>query len=164
MSTAAATWINAVLDLVRVSWQIQLGLFCTALIVVVLPAAWTEWIGVAKLMSSLRPICFVTTMLTSVMLIINGADRLVGHLTTERNFMGVLRNLSADERQVLRGYLESDSKTQYLDIRDGVAGGLLAAGVIYRSTNVATPNSFAFGYNIQPWAWGRLKKYPQLLE
>ena len=73
-----------------------------------------------------------------------------------------MHDLTPDERQVLRVYLESDTRTQYLDVQDGVAQGLAQARIIYRASNMGTLTTFAF--NVQPWAWDYLRAHRELLE
>lgn len=73
-----------------------------------------------------------------------------------------LHDLTPDERQVLRAYIENDTRTQYLDLQDGVAQGLAQARIIYRASTLGTLTSFA--YNMQPWAWDYLRAHPELLD
>lgn len=163
MSSTATAWINAVLEVVRLSWQIQLALFITAVVVVVCPGSWAAAVGVSELVLTIRPYCFVLGLLMSVLLTINLVELLSRYLIDERRYMRVLRELSDDERELLRSYIEGNTKTQSLPISDGVAGGLVGIHVLYRASNVGHPGGVSFPFNIQPWAWTRLKRSPELL-
>ena len=73
-----------------------------------------------------------------------------------------LHNLSADEKAYLAPFILDDESTQYFLIEDGVAGGLTAKGVIYRSSQVGSLVD-GWAFNIQPWAKEYLAQNPELL-
>jgi hypothetical protein len=73
-----------------------------------------------------------------------------------------LHRLTAEEVQILRQYIEGQTRTNYLDINDGVVSGLISEAIIYRSANVSTFFT-TFAHNIQPWAWNYLNKHRNLL-
>jgi len=53
------------------------------------------------------------------------------------------------------------TKSQYLDIRDGVVNGLVNEQVIYLAAQVG--DLLRMAYNIQPWAWKYLNEKKELL-
>jgi len=73
-----------------------------------------------------------------------------------------LRNLTAEERELLAKYVDGGTRSQDLDIRDGVVQGLADAGILYRSASVSKFYT-SFAHNIQPWAWDYLTENPALL-
>ncbi len=76
-----------------------------------------------------------------------------------------LHVLTAEEMQILSGYIESKSKTQYLSMDCGVVNGLVDERIIYRVTEFNSPihGGLTFAYNILPWAWDYLNKNSYLL-
>jgi hypothetical protein len=74
-----------------------------------------------------------------------------------------LHNLSPEEKAVLAQYIVLDTKTLRLGAGSGVAGGLEASKIIFRSSSFGSMGS-GFAYNIQPWAWSYLKQHPEVLE
>jgi len=72
-----------------------------------------------------------------------------------------LHNLTAEEREILRGYIGNGTKTQLLDIQSGVVNELEEVFIIYRSSNIGHLSGWS--YNIQPWAWDYLNKHLELL-
>jgi Na+-transporting methylmalonyl-CoA/oxaloacetate decarboxylase gamma subunit len=74
-----------------------------------------------------------------------------------------LHDLTPDEKAYLQPYIKQEENTQYFAIVDGIAGGLEAKGIIYRSSNVG---NFLSGtaYNMQPWAREYLRENPDLLK
>jgi hypothetical protein len=73
-----------------------------------------------------------------------------------------LHNLTEEEKALLRGYVERQSRTQYFDMENGVARGLEAERIIFQASNIGRIDSWA--YNIQPWAWTYLSGRPELLK
>lgn len=74
-----------------------------------------------------------------------------------------LHDLTAEEKGYLAPFVFDGVNTQNFDIDDGIAGGLMAKNIIYRSSNVCNV-LHGFPYNIQPWARDYLRKNPELLE
>lgn len=74
----------------------------------------------------------------------------------------MLNNLSKEEKEFLKTYLDKDSKTQYRHFQDGVSAGLAVKGVLFSPTTMMYDNKIA--YNIHEWAWEHLKKHPHLLK
>ena len=74
-----------------------------------------------------------------------------------------LITLSSAEKQILKKYIDKDTQSQQLGTMDGIAEGLVAKRILYRSSSLGTADAY-FAYNIQPWAWDYLKKHPELLE
>lgn len=78
-----------------------------------------------------------------------------------------LADLTSEERKILRGFLHSNTKTQTLGLESGVVQGLVAAGIIYRSSRIGRQwagRGIGFDYNILDWVWIYLKKNPSLLD
>ena len=80
-----------------------------------------------------------------------------------KNRLKYLYQLTIQEKNILSGYIDDDTKTQELSIMSGVVKGLEYAGVIYRSTDLGSAAGASFDYNIQPWAWHYLKDNLELL-
>jgi len=73
-----------------------------------------------------------------------------------------LNDLTSDELEILREYIGTQSKTQYLPIDSGVVQGLVNNKIIYRSANVGDIVD-GWAFNIQPWAWDYLNVNLHLL-
>jgi hypothetical protein len=74
----------------------------------------------------------------------------------------LLKNLSGDEKGVLKSYFKKDTKSQIYDVSDGIVAGLARKEILFHAT------SYGFGdemsCNIEEWAWEYLKEHPQLLD
>ena len=77
-----------------------------------------------------------------------------------------LYNLTADEKNILAGYIKNKTRTCYLNYSNGVVKGLEHETIIYRSSDINSSyhGLMAFPYNIQPWAWDYLNNNPNLLD
>jgi hypothetical protein len=73
-----------------------------------------------------------------------------------------LQQLTGDEKLVLQGYVHGQTRTQYLDLNDGVVAGLVAARVLYRATTISRSYT-TFAYNISDVAWDYLHEHPEVL-
>ena len=74
-----------------------------------------------------------------------------------------LKDLSPQERAILRQFINGNTKTVTLNISSGVHAALELRQVIYRASTVSANYTY-FDYNIQPWAWDYLRSHPKVLE
>lgn len=74
-----------------------------------------------------------------------------------------IKNTSRVEREILARYITEDTTTIAFDFRDGIINGLIAKGILYKSSQASNPFSYDFDHNIRPWAWKYLKENPELL-
>ena len=73
-----------------------------------------------------------------------------------------LSALTEPEKDLVRRYINEGTRTQNLEISDGVASGLVSASVLYRASDVSIGMMF-FPYNMQPWAWEYIQAHPEVL-
>jgi len=74
-----------------------------------------------------------------------------------------LHDLTHEEKGYLAPYVIDGVNTQYFAMEDGVAGGLAAKNIIYRSSSVFNMLD-GIPYNIQPWAKDYLLTRIELLQ
>lgn len=79
-----------------------------------------------------------------------------------RGVIFYLQTLTKDEINILKPYIIKKSRTQQLDIRDGVVTGLAEAQIIYSSSEIGHLDS-GFSFNINKRAWDYLNKHKRLL-
>lgn len=82
--------------------------------------------------------------------------------STEQRRVEVLMDLTPSEKAYLLPYIRDQEGTQYFSLTDGVAGGLVAKGILFRASNLGSMKT-GFAYNLQPWARRQLAKNPKLL-
>lgn len=76
--------------------------------------------------------------------------------------IGHLKDLAPDEKTRLAPYIKRQMSSVTYELTDGVVRGLVAKGILYRSSNVGRGTAFPF--NIQPWARQEIERNPHLLE
>jgi hypothetical protein len=74
-----------------------------------------------------------------------------------------LHALTPDEKAYLLPFVIGGQNTLYFHVQDGVAGGLIAKKILYRSSTIGSMLS-GFAHNLRPWARDYLEKHPHLLE
>jgi hypothetical protein len=124
--------------------------------------------GLAEFADDYRPYVGVLFLLSSAFLISavvaflwEFAVEWLDEGLTVRNGRRRLQNLTPADKEVLRAYVEGDTRTRYFTINNGVVKGLEHEGVLYRASNLGRGSTFP--YNLQPWAWEHLKAHPELL-
>ena len=156
------------LDWVKLSPRYLSPIAAFAGFVLFAPPGMLDRLGLAQAATTYRLyfgvvfLLFTILLLTSVLASIY--DALIGWRGQRRktkDMQQTLHRLSEPEKEVLCGYIQGQTTTQYLDMSDGVVGGLEAQRIIYKSSNIGDPESWA--YNIQPWAWNYLNDHPKLL-
>ena len=112
-----------------------------------------------------RPWPGLALLLSGIATIVSGATSLNPFLNrTIRNWQRPrrLRNLTPEERGVLRGYVERQTRTRMFKLENGIVKGLVHADVIY----LASGDGYVlegFAHNIHDWAWDYLQKHPNLV-
>ena len=87
------------------------------------------------------------------------------YLKALRSGKKYLRSLTADEKKILRGYLENETRTRNLSMEDGVVTGLESSLVLYKATGLLRAGrDMTTDYNLHPWAWEYLREHPELIE
>ncbi len=155
--------IPAIMDTIKQSARV---LFVASCLLLFLPQKYLALIGLDNWVVMYRSwlgILLLVSFLVVLGEVFNWAQKRyrVGQIFS--NGKQRLRNLTPEEKEILRGYIEDNTKTQKLDMLSGVVNGLVQENVIYQ----ASPIGEILGgcdYNIQPWAWNYLQKNKHLLE
>jgi hypothetical protein len=130
-----------------------------------LPQSTAELLGIAGLRAQFRPWLGVAVFVSVAALLLNVGSAIWAWWQRRQRSAALrmeLLDLSATEKQLLKGYLEQRTKTQYFTLTNGVATGLESRKILYRAANMGDMIS-GFAFNIQPWAWSELIEHPELL-
>lgn len=74
------------------------------------------------------------------------------------------KNLTDEEKEILRYFIENKTRSANLSLKNGVVLGLEQRKIIIRLGILGTDAiSMSFPFNIQPWAWEYFNKNPDLL-
>jgi len=73
-----------------------------------------------------------------------------------------LQMLTPEEKEILRFYIDNQTRSQRLDIKSGTVNALQREKIIVRGSNLGS--FWGFDFIIQPWAWEHLNGNPHLLD
>jgi hypothetical protein len=134
------------------------------------PPTWLSIFWITGLVSSYRPWFGLAFLLSAALLassaLIATCEWLKGKYrerATRKYRHRRLRQLTEDEKAILRGYVEGQTKTQYLAMSNGTVGQFVAEKILFRASSLGSVADY-FPYNIQPWAWKYLNEHPELLD
>ena len=142
-----------------------LGCICWAFIL--LPLKVTGLLGITEIINSYRSYLGLGAILfTFYLLSFILYEYLRGYLNQQIIIKRVkkrLKNLTTDEKDALRPYVEENKRTDHFNMASGVANGLESKQILYRSSNLSDLGPY-FPYNIQDYAFDYLKRNTHLLE
>lgn len=78
-----------------------------------------------------------------------------------------LNKLTPGEKEILRYYIQYNTRSQDLNIQNGEVSKLLSDGFIYLASNVSyggMRGSFTFPVNISDWVWEYVRENPEVLD
>jgi Super-infection exclusion protein B len=98
-------------------------------------------VGIAGFVSDYRPYFGVAFLLSTALLLSSALGAAPGWAKQKREEVALLRSrrerlhhLSEPGKEVLRGYIEEGTRTQYFPMHDGVVGGLQAEHIVFRAS------------------------------
>jgi hypothetical protein len=152
------------------SYKRWLALLIGCVVLLFLPYQWLRWLSLLDFATKYRPWIAVGALGSGAVLLtelIEPSRKWIFDRyelwRSHRVSVDYLRNLTAVEKAALKAYISGDTETRYFPMGDGVSSGLVAKGLIYRSSSVGHLVS-GFAHNIQPWVRHYLLKNPGLLE
>ena len=129
------------------------------------PQEWLEGLGLAQLLPPIRGYLGAGFVVISCFLVARFVQWLVSAFSKKmaiRSYQKLLHSLSPEEKAILKKFVDGDTKTVALDIRSGVACGLVAQRIISMASSIGRFGTY-FDHNIQPWALAYLKGHPKLV-
>ena len=159
-----------VLDWLMLSPKYLLPILVAASILLFGPVEFLNIIGLEKFLGEYRMWVGVAWLASAALLasrlltpIVKFLRRWVFEKNWVRHGKNRLQQLTPTEKEILRGFVFYNTRSQYLDFQNGDVKGLERERIIVMASNTGNlPQGFA--YNIQPWAWEYLNENPQLLE
>lgn len=157
--------LNALDWLRKVPTGFLLALSFVLALLLFLPAEIAETLAVSDFRDSYRKylgpafLLVVSFFITKALLFFNDFRR---RKASKSRRLLQLHGLTAEEKGYLSQFILQGRNTIHVAMGDGVAGGLEAKGIIYRSSNVF---NILEGppFNLQPWARDYLSQHPDLL-
>jgi hypothetical protein len=143
-------------SVLRVGVPIYVAAFIASVLLLFLPDAIAEQIGIATFRQIWRGDIGTVFIASIALLASSGISAIshsfgnnLGNRRLQRLNLEALRMLTEDEKKILRSFIIDGENTKNAPINSGIAGGLVAKGIIYRSSNIGHVFG-GFSYNLQP--------------
>jgi len=158
------------IEAIKLSPRYLLPIWIFTGFVVFAPKELLSIFGLTDIVSSYRPYFGLAFLLSGALLVSSACIAFYEWLKRKhrervtRTFRHQrLRQLTEDEKAILRGYIEGQTRTQVLSMSDGTVGQFVVEKILFRASSLGSVADY-FPYNIQPWAWEYLNEHPELLE
>jgi hypothetical protein len=159
--------ITRILESLKLSPKYLFAVFAAGVFLLFAPLRFQ--VGLVEFRQRFLPYIGGVTLISATLLLTHGVAALFDSLKRKRaarkelkSFQERLHSLTPAEKEALRPYIREEVNTRTFVINDGVAGGLVGKGILYRSSNTAL--FMYFPYNLQTWARDYLKEHPEWLD
>jgi len=147
---------ETIINLIEKSLLVLFVIFATCGILIYCPSVASD-LGLTKFVESNKPYIGVGFLITGLTLFGKVFQWGYTRWNQHNYFKKTISNLTSEEIEIIKNFIESKSDTQQLSIQSGVVGGLVAKKIIVRATNVGhTGFGFIFDHNLQSWVRGYL--------
>ncbi|MFT0879072.1 super-infection exclusion protein B [Rhodopseudomonas sp. G2_2311] len=150
-------------------WKLYLAALLASAALLFIPDWLITHLGLGEIKQTYRTYAGIALVASSSLLMVNLIS-FIGkialkpwhHRQFTRHVHKALRELTPAEKDFLRDFIHGQANTVSAPINDGVAGGLAAKQIIYRSSNFSY--GLEFQYNLQPVPRKLLSAHPELLD
>lgn len=160
-------------ELLKLSPSKLVGAVISLILFFCIPEQWLQNMRILEFKQKYSYI-FSIALLVSVVLLIMQICQIVGRRIQRQvreweirnEIMQKLQLITEDEKQILRYYIFKQTRTNYLDIRNGAVNGLVAANIIRRSSEVSMNvgfNNMIFAFRISDIAWQILNENTEFI-
>ena len=156
------------LDAIKLSPKYLIPIFLASGFLLFSPPQYSETLGLDKLIILYRSWIGLVFLLSSTLLFSHAISQIWSWVTkkygAKKRLISLkkrLGNLTVEEKKILNAYISNQTRTQVLDLENGIVNGLIQEGIIYRVSPIVRVTLTAC--NIQPWAWDFLNENKHLL-
>ena len=162
---AVEGFVKPLFELLKQPLRYSVAIGIVGAIVLFSPDSVVNKLGMLKYRDEGKPY-FGAILLLCIALTIASGIGAVGEKINDYRFLRAIKKrlhrLSPEEKQLLRTYIERQTRSLNLDVTSGIVNGLEQETIIYQASSIGHLMS-GFAYNIQPWAWDYLNEHPRLL-
>ena len=151
--------------------RVLVGIFIFCLVAIGIPNTLLEKMGLLSIRDENLVWLWIALFLSLSMLLSNLIFEYSSSLkdlylkwNTKRRRLGVFKNLTNEERNILKDYIDNDILTKSFSMFSGKHKRLENYGVLYASSEISVPGRGTFDFNIAQWAKDYLKKHPEFLK
>jgi len=164
-------WIGSVISaVINAGWKIYLAAFIASGTLLGMPDSMITHLGLGELRHTYRTQAGIVLIVAASLLVTNIISAVAATILTpwrkwrfKQRIFNTLSELTFDEKAFIVPFILNGENTRYAEFHDGVAKGLEAKHILYRSSTISAPGG-AFPYNLQPYARKILNEHQDLLQ
>jgi len=152
------------LELLKVPTNYVVGALVMLLLIIFIPESIVSNIGFSAYRKQGQSYLWVALIFTIFILL----SRLIGAVAkryVQNKALSIrkkrLHVLTVDEKEILRQYIEDQTRTVSFPVGEEIVASLVAEKILVRVSNVGV--YMKFPYSIQPWVWEYLNDHSYLL-
>jgi len=160
---------KTILEVLKLAPRYLIALAISAGLFLFVPDKWLKVVDIYDFAHNYRPWFAITFVFSCVLLVIDWSIKINARIkhskaTAEASNRRLqrLHRLTEAEKQILRFYIQNNTRTNVLRIDDGVVNGLVTARIIFPAANVGNIIE-GLAHNISDFAWDYLQKHQHLL-
>lgn len=161
-------WLKHALEWLKTSPRYFFPVAVASAAILFLPEGFIKPLGLLSLRIESQAYLGAAFLFSSCVIVCDGFLRFVawargkyGKRVALRDAIRRLEKLTPKEQELLRLYLEEQTRTQKFNMESGVVAGLVQANILCPAVRQAS--MYEFPFNIQPWAWDYLNAHPEVV-
>jgi len=164
--------ITSFLDSIRLTPKVAGSVFLFSVVVFLLPRSLLNALAINELRDQYAPWLGVSVLLSGSVLIAHAVAPTARWVRNRFDYYRALRrgrrhlsDLTPSEREILKRYMDANTRSRSLSAEDGTVACLVADHILYRPTRfVRAGLSIEADYVLDTWAWKHLHKHPELID
>ena len=149
--------VSSILGLLEQAPKVFFALALVGIVIIFSPDSFVERLGLTEFRLQYKSYIGIATLTSTALLLAHLGSYGYSWIRQRFVFWRTMRDLTLEEKRVLKKYILNDEPTQSFAIGDGVANGLAHKKILYRASNVGTDGQY-FDFNLQTWARRYLKR------
>nr|DAL55178.1 MAG TPA_asm: Super-infection exclusion protein B [Caudoviricetes sp.] len=134
------------------------------------PSSYIANLGINELINEYRTYIGLAFICDLFFILVDVLSLLMKYLRALKKYYSItfigkrkIKQLTPEEKSILRYYIQEQTRTQTLPFNDGVVAELSNLAIIYRASSLSL-GGVEFDYNLNDWAWKYLNKNKDLLK
>lgn len=169
LSQMIAETLKALVETLKLAPRYIFALCIISATLLFAPSSIISHLGLVEAIAQYRSWLGITFVISLVLYLVHLAVMIFGLLSkwnrkrrSELRTIDRLKNLTEEEKQILRYYFARDTRSNTLRLDNGCVQRLASAGIIYRASNLGNLVE-GFTFNITDLAWNFLFVNPEFL-
>jgi len=157
-------WLSLLSSLDKIRPEFLIALACSSLFLLLSPTWLLQALGLLTVLGTIKTWLGISLLLSLFLLFAKAsalAIRYAGGQLKLYKSKQLIHQLTGEELGFLGEFIDRDVASIQAPIGDGLAGALMAKGLIFRASSMGNVLT-GFAYSIQPWVRNYLRNRPHL--